>query len=131
MMECPVCGYDNMDVIAEDGFVKYECPVCREFIETETEREDKMSVSNHDFKVQFNARFEAEKEARKWQAKYDSLLKRVREEIDALQYKSDQYQLEIDNGSPEEWREIHRRLQAEIKTTIDNLIKHLPELEEK
>ena len=76
------------------------------------------------------ADFEAEKEARKWQAKYDDLLWRVREEIDALQYKSDQYQLEIDNGSPEEWREIHRRLQAEIGTTIDNFIKHLPEVED-
>jgi len=29
-MECPVCGYDNMDAVADEGGVKYTCPECEE-----------------------------------------------------------------------------------------------------
>jgi len=27
-MECPTCGYDNMDAVADDGRIIYSCPVC-------------------------------------------------------------------------------------------------------
>ena len=60
------------------------------------------------------ADFEAEKEARKWQAKYDSLLKRVREAVEEMQNKG---------------RSVH--LMTGIGFAMTILRKHLPELEEK
>ena len=28
MMECPICGYDNMDAYADEGRIVYSCPSC-------------------------------------------------------------------------------------------------------
>lgn len=30
-MECPVCGYDNMEVEISDGYIRRWCPECGEY----------------------------------------------------------------------------------------------------
>jgi predicted Zn-ribbon and HTH transcriptional regulator len=34
-MECPVCGYDYMDVEVNDGRIVYTCPECEKESEDE------------------------------------------------------------------------------------------------
>ena len=47
-----------------------------------------MSVSNHDYKEQFNARFEAEKECRRLESELTDLQKRVREAVGEMKGKA-------------------------------------------
>lgn len=56
-MECPVCGYDSMDVSVNEDRITYSCPVCeKEKGEIEMNNENRLyRVSKHKaLRIQYN-----------------------------------------------------------------------------